>query len=84
MMQHPYFFKIEIINQDSQVPIFLKLIATMASDNTPAAKSAIGPAYNMPSMPKNFGIIKSNGRKISPCLDNERKIPCFTLPVLVK
>ena len=49
-----------------------------------AIKSAIGPAYIMPSIPENRGRITIRGSRKIICLVRERKIPPFGLPMAVK
>lgn len=49
-----------------------------------AAKSAIGPAYSIPSMPINVGIMSTSGKKKIICLDSDNIIPFQDLPIEVK
>ena len=49
-----------------------------------ARKSAIGPAYISPSMPKISGKIKRSGSKNKICLVRDRNIPLFGFPMDVK
>ena len=58
--------------------------ATIRIAVTPAARSAIGAAYMMPSMPRKSGNSNSSGSRKIICLVNERKIPRFGLPIAVK
>lgn len=51
---------------------------------TAAIKSAMGPAYITPLIPKYIGSITANGRKNSICLVKESKIPFIGLPIAVK
>ena len=55
----------------------------IASATTPATKSAIGPAYMMPSMPINSGRITINGSKKRIWRVRDRKIPFFGYPIAV-
>ena len=58
-------------------------IAIMTA-TTAAIKSDIGPAYNMPSIPRNSGKIIINGNKNNICLVNDKNIPFTGFPIEVK
>ena len=51
---------------------------------TPAVMSAMGPAYNIPSIPRKSGKIKISGSKKNICRVSERKIPFLGFPIAVK
>ena len=46
-----------------------------------AEKSEIGILHHTPSMPQNIGRIPRSGRRMSNCLDKERKMLIFTFPI---
>ena len=49
-----------------------------------AVKSAIGPAYMIPSIPKNNGKIKISGNRKRICRVRDKMIPFLGLPIAVK
>ena len=61
--------------------IFLCSITSITTDIAAAKKSAIGPAYISPSMPKNLGNRIINGIRQSSCLVIPRKVPFAGLPI---
>lgn len=56
----------------------------MMIDTIPARESAIGPAYMIPSIPINSGMIKSKGKRKKICLVRDKKVPRFGFPIDVK
>ena len=48
---------------------------------TAAEKSEIGMLHHTPSMPQTIGRKPRSGRRMSNCLDKERKILIFTFPM---
>lgn len=65
-------------------PIRRNSTATIPNDTIAAIKSAIGPAYIIPSIPMNNGKITMSGSKNKICLVRDKKIPFFGLPIAVK
>lgn len=49
-----------------------------------ASKSAVGPAYMIPSMPKNIGNMTRDGSRNMICLVKARNVPIFGLPMAEK
>ena len=66
------------------LPIYLNSKYIIVIATIPAIKSAIGPAYIIPSMPINIGNITIKGNKNNICLVNERNIPFLGFPIAVK
>ena len=56
----------------------------MIPETVAAMKSAIGPAYMIPSIPKNLGNITSSGSRKIICLVKERNAPFTGFPMDVK
>ena len=71
-------------------PLFSSLRIALNSRNaikTAAAaeiKSATGPVYKIPSIPKNIGSTISSGKKKIICLVSDRKMPLIGFPIEVK
>ena len=61
--------------------ISVKIIRIAAA---PAARSAMGPAYIMPSIPMKIGKRMINGSKKRICLVSDKKIPLTGFPMAVK
>ena len=49
-----------------------------------AKKSEMGPAYTMPSIPKNLGRRRMSGTRKRICLVSETQAPILALPMAVK
>ena len=64
--------------------IVLNSLIRKIADKATAAKSAIGPAYTTPSIPKYIGSIITKGSKNKTCLVSDKNIPRDDLPIEVK